>query len=214
MTKEYHPPACFSNDLFSLALNDDIQGEGQRPPWRWILIGPARSGTGLHIDPLWTNAWVTVLQGRKRWILFPPSTPKGSIGMDEDLPQIPSVVWFDMYYDKVTSHDWPEEWRPVEVVQEVGETVFVPNGWPHLVLNLELTVAVTHNYASEFGPFERMWKEVVSDEPEFAIRWFRGLKQKRLDLAKRLVDYHMGAVIAEEDWAKRFQDQILHCEEC
>jgi histone arginine demethylase JMJD6 len=64
--------------------------------------------------------------------------------------------------------------------------VFVPNGWPHLVLNLEQTVAVTHNYASEFGPFERMWEQVVLDEPEFAQRWYKGLCLHRPDLASRI----------------------------
>lgn len=84
--------------------------------------------TGLHIDPLWTNAWVTILQGRKRWILFPPNTPHDQIGLCQ--PQIPSVVWFRDYYARVTAKDWPEEWQPVEVLQSPGETVFVPNGWP------------------------------------------------------------------------------------
>jgi len=95
-------------------------------------------------------------------------------------------TWFKNYYEKVTSDDWPEECRPVEVLQVPGQTVFVPNGWPPLVLNLELTVAVTHNYASEFGPFEWMWKEIKADEPDFAERWCKGMKDKRPDLIRRL----------------------------
>ena len=82
--------------------------------------------------------------------------------------------------------------------------MFVPNGWPHLVLNLELTVAVTHNYASEFGPFLRMWREVIIDEPDFARRWFYGLKSKRKDLATRIVEYHGNSAKNGEDWATQF----------
>mmetsp|Transcript_31768 Transcript_31768/g.48732 ORF Transcript_31768/g.48732 Transcript_31768/m.48732 type:complete len:557 (-) Transcript_31768:150-1820(-) len=196
LLKEYTVPPCFSPDLFGMSLpaatttadDDNKSNSNFRPPYRWILIGPARSGTGLHIDPLWTNAWVTILQGRKRWMLFPPNTPHDQIGLCQ--PQIPSVVWFRDYYSRVTAKDWPEEWQPVEVLQSPGETVFVPNGWPHVVLNLELTVAVTHNYASEFGPFERMWKEVLVEEREFAIDWFQGLMKHRKDLAERIRNYH------------------------
>ncbi|KAL7464797.1 hypothetical protein ACHAXS_005131 [Conticribra weissflogii] len=155
-----------------------------RPPYRWVLIGPERSGTGMHVDPLWTNAWVTVLQGLKRWLLFPPSTTYELIGMFEGKPQIPSSIWFRDYYDKVTAKSWPREFQPVEVLQYPGETVFVPAGWPHLVLNLELTVAVTHNYASEFGPFQKVWNEVARDEEDFGRRWYSGLKKcGRGDLA-------------------------------
>lgn len=53
------------------------------------------------------------------------------------------------------------------------------------MLNLELTVAVTHNYASEFGPsFQRMCDEVVQDEPQFSLQWCEGLRNNgRQDLA-------------------------------
>ena len=34
----------------------------------------------------------------------------------------------------------------VEVVQEPGETIYVPMGWWHTVLNLEFSVAVTANF--------------------------------------------------------------------
>lgn len=36
-----------------------------------------------------------------------------------------------------------QQLRLVEFVQEAGQTVFVPGGWWHGVLNLEDTVAVT-----------------------------------------------------------------------
>lgn len=107
------------------------------------------------------------------------------IGMGNG-PQINSASWFHSYYEKVCSPDWPEEYKPIEVLQLPGETVFVPNGWPHLVLNLEMTVAVTHNYASEFGPFERMWEEVNNDEPVFAKQWLNGMEKHRIDLYDRV----------------------------
>ena len=123
-----------------------------------------------------------MLEGTKRWILIPPhltdQLPEGA-GLRD--PQVPSVIWFRDYYQQVIQLD-----GVVEILQHPGETVFVPNGWPHLVLNLEQTVAVTHNYASEFGPFERMWEQVVQDEPEFAQRWYRGLCQHRPDLVSRI----------------------------
>ncbi len=212
LLKEYSVPECFSRDLFELAEDDDDDDIGDvynvierhvgnedtiptatnsttqtRPPYRWILIGPERSGTGMHVDPLWTNAWVTVLQGQKHWLLFPPDTPYASIGMIEGTPQIPSSIWFRDYFDVVTSPSWPKQYQPVEVLQNPGETVFVPSGWPHLVLNLELTVALTHNYASEYGPhFGRMCEEVGRDEPDFAARWLAGIRKNgRDDLTTR-----------------------------
>lgn len=40
------------------------------------MVGPKRSGTSVHIDPLGTSAWNTVVSGRKLWVVFPPHVDK------------------------------------------------------------------------------------------------------------------------------------------
>ena len=79
-----------------------------------------------------------------------------------------------------------EAFAPFEVVQEVGETVYVPAGCPHVVLNLDLTLALTHNFASARGPhFESMVKDLAATEPEFSRTWRAALRRLRPALADR-----------------------------
>ncbi|KAI7829573.1 hypothetical protein BC939DRAFT_11394 [Gamsiella multidivaricata] len=63
MGTAYEVPKYFRIDYFSL-----LKGSA-RPPYRWILIGPQRTGAPWHIDPSGTSAWNTLLSGHKRWAL-------------------------------------------------------------------------------------------------------------------------------------------------
>lgn len=170
---DYTVPKCFdAPDLFQEMVGE----EDEMPPYRWILIGPPRSGTGLHIDPLGTHAWVTLLEGAKRWVLFPYGTDKSLIGMQD--PQIPSVIWY--------SSDWYQNALAVpgaiEILQNPGETVYVPAGWPHLVLNLEFSTAITHNYATEYPSFSRILHATEEEEPEMSVQWKEYLRHERPDI--------------------------------
>ncbi|CAK7338922.1 unnamed protein product [Dovyalis caffra] len=81
---------------------------------RWIIIGPAGSGSSFYIDPNSTSAWNAVVKGSKKWVLFHPDV-------------IPSV------YIRARMN---------------SEVIFMPNGWWHLVINLEESIAITRNYVS------------------------------------------------------------------
>ncbi|KAB2034771.1 hypothetical protein ES319_D04G106800v1 [Gossypium barbadense] len=138
---EYDVPVYFREDLFSVLGN-------RRPDYRWIIIGPAGSGSSFHIDPNSTSAWNAVIRGSKKWILFPPDVVPPGVHPSPDGAEVACPVsiieWFMNFYD--ATKDWKK--RPIECICKAGEVIFVPNGWWHLVINLEESVAITQNYVS------------------------------------------------------------------
>ncbi|KAF9122023.1 hypothetical protein BGW39_010081 [Mortierella sp. 14UC] len=137
MDSAYRVPKYFEFDYFSLLKSD------ARPPYRWLLVGPQRTGAPWHVDPSGTSAWNTLLSGHKRWALYPPHTvPPGHDPTSSERKT--SVSWYLDVYPYL-----PPESLPLEIVQNPGQTIYLPSGWWHMVINMDDTVAVTHNFADE-----------------------------------------------------------------
>lgn len=138
---EYDVPVYFKEDLFSVLGNE-------RPDYRWIIIGPAGSGSSFHIDPNSTSAWNAVIKGSKKWVLFPPEVVPPGVHPSPDGAEVACPVsiveWFMNFYG--ATKKWKK--KPIECVCKAGEVIFVPNGWWHLVINLEDSIAITQNFVS------------------------------------------------------------------
>lgn len=185
---DYRVPSYFKDDLFGLV------SESRRPPYRWWLVGPERSGTCVHIDPLATSAWNTLVVGKKRWVLFPPHVPKsvvkgnGLIRDDED----DEAVHYFMYIlprikRKAQTFRGTAKYKNFccfEFTQNPGETCFIPQGWWHAVLNLTDTVAITQNFCSPRN-FDQVWQKTRSGRKRMAWKWLCQLEEKYPDLAER-----------------------------
>jgi hypothetical protein len=141
LVNDFTVPEMFASDLFG------VMGD-KRPDYRWIIVGPARSGSAFHIDPNLTNAWNGVIKGRKKWILYPPSVTPPGVFPSSDKSEVTSPVslaeWFMNYYSTIKKD--PMHLRPIEAVCGEGELLFVPSRWWHCVMNLDDGIALSQNY--------------------------------------------------------------------
>jgi hypothetical protein len=137
----YWIPECFGNDLFAV-LGD------KRPDDKWLIVGPARSGSTYHKDPNATSAWNAVLRGSKYWIVFPSnasSPPPPGVYVSEDQSEVTSPLsiaeWLLGFHAEARKTP-----GCVEGVCGEGEVLHVPSGWWHLVVNLDASIAITQNF--------------------------------------------------------------------
>lgn len=61
------------------------------------------------------------------------------------------------------------EAKPIRIIQEAGDAIFVPSGWYHQVKNLEVTMSINHNWFNGYnlselwGFFQREYAAVEAE---------------------------------------------------
>ena len=161
------------SDLLSAAGNDGLAFGTHR----WMIIGPKNSGSNIHIDPLATSAWNMLLIGRKLWILFPPDIDESELKSaaslssesKEDALDFCVAGWMVHMLSNLSVDVYS---RRVQFVQQKGETIFVPEGWWHVVLNIETTLAVTQNFGHPHS-YEKVSSALFEADYDAACTWKR-----------------------------------------
>ena len=186
MQDDYETPKYFKENLYKILEEESM------PPHRWFLLGPKRSGTEMHQDPLGTSAWNTNVQGHKRWLLIKPAPglSKKFIrgkhlmkkGEDDE-----AINYFDFVLPRLKKAECHENGQLpeiIECIQYPGETMFVPGAWWHGVINLDNTVAITENICNH-GNFDRVWCQTRKQRKRMAYKWLRKIRRNYRSLYVR-----------------------------
>jgi histone arginine demethylase JMJD6 len=86
------------------------------------------------------------------------------------------------------------------VLQRPGETIYVPGGWWHAVLNLTDTMALTQNYVNPIN-FESVWRSLRITRKLFSEYFLRNLRKKNTMI------YHRAKMINQRDQFVMSKDQ-------
>ncbi|KAK1947803.1 JmjC domain-containing protein 4 [Phytophthora citrophthora] len=124
--------------------------------------------------------------GRKEWVFFHPddeSKLKDSFGRFV----VPDVTRGEIDCDKYPRF---HEAKPIYVIQETGDAIFVPSGWYHQVKNLEDTISINHNWFNGYNVRE-LWgffkREYAAVEHELEDLKEMGLVGREFDDQCQLV---------------------------
>jgi histone arginine demethylase JMJD6 len=180
LRKDYWVPDLFPDDYFNLA------GKEYKPPHRWFCIGPKRSGTTVHFDPLGSAAWNAVTHGFKRWVLFEPKAEKQIVKgrkYKDKAEDDEAIHYFDFLLPRIREAN--PNLKVYECIQGPGDLIFVPGQWWHGVLNLTDTVAVTHNYCGRDN-LDDVYRRTSKQRKLFCSRWVANMKKFSPELYKRV----------------------------
>lgn len=174
MAADYAVPSPFVDDLYRYH-------RPMMPCNRYLIVGGNRTGSNIHIDPSGTAAWNTLLCGRKKWCLFPPGSDRHyleQIGATVGRKTTPPLYWWLDVFPTLPG----SELGMIEVLQEPGETIYVPQGWWHCVINFGLTTAATENVFLPDMICASTVSALMSSMPKECTAWLEALRTHRPEL--------------------------------
>lgn len=122
--------------------------------YRFVYLGPKGTATALHADVLRSFSWSTNVCGQKRWCFIPPLYAHllydcfgaklayhlfSDVSMEEgnDSVNLLSAIFPGLRIARQCA---------ITVIQDAGDTIFVPSNWYHTVENIADTLSINHNW--------------------------------------------------------------------
>ena len=141
--REFVVPKYFANDF--LQRIPRAYHVPYQDSWPSLFVGPAGSGSGLHIDSFGSSFWMGLVSGKKKWIVYPPDT-----SLEELYHNVTKNTYMVRPLFHLESEKYPllrEAHEKAKVfIQEAGDLVFIPGGTPHQVINLEDVIGASMNF--------------------------------------------------------------------
>lgn len=129
--ESYKTPIYFESDW----LNDFWEyRRDKKDDYKFVYMGPKNSWTPLHTDVYGSFSWSANIVGKKKWFLISPET---QLSLNY---KINPLNLNDLSNQELMNLNVSQ------VIQNAGETIFIPSGWVHQVINLEDTISINHNW--------------------------------------------------------------------
>lgn len=150
LREDYKVPAYFPN-LFE-RIPEKLRKKYKLEPGH-LLIGHKNTSIGLHYDSHHENAWVALISGKKRIVLFSPDQQDFLYDGKVDAFN-PDLERFPLYKNA----------NPVECTLNQGEIIYIPPDWWHHVKNIEDTITLQHNSIDKWNS-ELVFQSFVEVNP-------------------------------------------------
>jgi Cupin-like domain len=148
LLEDYQEPIYFKNWLNKLPHNL-LRKYGLDNPE--LFIGSKNTSVGLHKDPGSFSAWIGLIYGRKKVLMFAP-----------DQEQFLYDGQVDIYNPDLNKFPLYTQAQPIEFVLEAGEILYIPPNWWHHVRNLEHTIALGNLFVNEWNS-ELVFQDFVTE---------------------------------------------------
>ena len=116
--------------------------------------------------------------------------PRSEVTLLEKGEDKEAIDYFAKYIRRIFQFD--PEIKYHLAIQRPGETIFVPGGWWHAVLNLTDTMALTQNYVNPVN-FESVWRSLRVSRRLFSDYFLKNLRKKNTMI------YHRAKMINQKD---------------
>lgn len=194
----YRTPIEFQDDWLNWYWKRCKRGKDD---YRFVYLGGKDTVTYVHHDVLYSYSWSINLYGTKKWTLFPTKDTKNLLKVNTADEYITDVR--EGRYDP-DMFPGMKHTNPVEIIQEVGEAIFVPAGWYHMVENMgplcpnnakqtplyaNVTLSLNHNWINGFN-IRESWR--------FLLRELHSVRREMWDFlepsARGVVKSHSEAI--------------------